>query len=295
MKNGAGFRGGKAFGVFATMALVLFPASIFASCGSSKSPQPGTTSTTSSSVNNTLPPNTSAGALLRGSLAAAERSGSFTFDMYEASGKSGHTLSLLIKGDVTMSGGAMTFESSSSGNLEAVLSGGKLYFKGNALALTKQMTFSKSSALAYAGRWILAKPSSSSMYKDAFVMLKLPTFLQQVLPTAPLKLVGATSIGGVSDEGISGSLGSIFGTGKGATEILYVRQGSNPLPVELVVNVSVPVAPPTGSSPVPSSTSLKYTSEVVSKLTFTNWGEKNTVLPALSGAVACASIPSCTV
>ena len=113
MKNGAGFRGGKAFGVFATMALVLFPASIFASCGSSKSPQPGTTSTTSSSVNNTLPPNTSAGALLRGSLAAAERSGSFTFDMYEASGKSGHTLSLLIKGDVTMSGGAMTFESSS--------------------------------------------------------------------------------------------------------------------------------------------------------------------------------------
>jgi hypothetical protein len=77
------------------------------------------------------------------------------------------------------------------------------YLRGTSFALSGYLGFSAAQASRFHGRWI-SVPPSNKMYSDLAASVTLPSFLHDIYPRAPLKLVKAR-IGGHSRTGVSGT------------------------------------------------------------------------------------------
>ncbi len=77
------------------------------------------------------------------------------------------------------------------------------YLRGTALALQGYLGFTAAQASQFHGRWI-SVPASNKKYADLAASVTLPSFLQDIYPTAPLALAKAR-LGGQTRIGVRGT------------------------------------------------------------------------------------------
>ena len=215
-----------------------------------------------------------AGRLLRTSLAAAEKAGSFHYVASSVSSPpNSSTLSQLTVGDAGVASGRQVITISTH-TFDVVVVGTTAFFEGDAASMEASLDVPSSVAQSYAGKWISLVPGDAP-YQSVEVAVTTSSALQQNITFSATAELPASKIGREQVVGLRGPITNVQGESAKGTATLYVTAGARHLPLRYVEQGTL------GSG--------KQASKLKFSLTFSGWGEPVPVT-APAGAVAFSSL-----
>ena len=215
-----------------------------------------------------------AGRLLRTSLAAAEKAGSFHYVASSVSSPpNSAALSQLTVGDAGVASGRQVITISTH-TFHVVVVGTTAFFEGDAASMEASLDVPSSVAQSYAGKWISLVPGDAP-YQSVEVAVTTSSALQQNITFSATEELAASKIGREQVIGLRGPITNVQGESAKGTATLYVTAGARHLPLRYVEQGTL------GSG--------KQASKLKFSLTFSGWGEPVPVT-APAGAVAYSSL-----
>ncbi|HMK63175.1 MAG TPA: hypothetical protein VK386_06115 [Acidimicrobiales bacterium] len=215
--------------------------------------------------------------LLRASLAAAEKAGSFHYVASSVSSTpfnpSSSPVSQVTVGDAGVLGGRQMITIAKH-TFDVIVTGTTAFFEGDADAMVDELGVPTSVAHSYAGRWISLVPGDTP-YQSVEVAVTTSSALQQNVTFTANEEIPTAKIDGEPVIGLRGPMGKQQGQVAKGTATLYVAARGKHLPVRYVEQGTVGTG--------------QQASKFEFSLAFSAWGEAvSTTAPA--GAVAFSSL-----